>query len=172
MALSARPTRATKSLANSRLSWAPKPSTFRSGLSCANCATAGPSATQVGQCGAQNQTSVGPGRTNCSRSAVSPVERSTTLTSGSCIATAAGEVAGDPGAASAGSVSAGLGVSCVAAAMAGSLVVSRRIVSRRTLHRHGGLRWLDNGFRRHFHGLVEDRGDNRVGAGARARRGC
>ena len=96
--------------------------------------------------------------------AASPVERSTTLTSGSRIATAAGEAAGDSGWSfnwhrlQLAPLPAGLGpLPASAPAMAWLAVVTPQdSLVRRTLHRHRGLRRLDNGFRRLFHGLADD----------------
>ena len=52
--------RSTKSLAVAKLSWAPRPMTCTvSWFSRANCSTSADSRRQVGQCGAQNQTSTG-----------------------------------------------------------------------------------------------------------------
>lgn len=79
------PSVSTKAFASSRLSRAPIPTKLSSGLSRANCSTAGASARQSGQCGAQNHASSGPASSNESRLIVAPDARSTTWADGRLI---------------------------------------------------------------------------------------
>ena len=82
-----------------KLSWAPMPTTrMSSPCSRANCSTSGPSARQVGQCGAQNHRSTGwsPPPSSAARFTVSPVVTSRTSRSGKRFSAGADSSLSDP----------------------------------------------------------------------------